>query len=132
MSKTNAHMDQVLRRHSPNVRLRAELEYRVIHALLRECARDGFKLDYLDDGDRQTPVRAPRKVLELVFDLDQCSLYFLRSGKRYWVSLVMGNSGWDVISDHTWDGGPDCMNALPGTFAACVNRATKPFSDRYG
>jgi hypothetical protein len=126
--------DQIIARHAPCARRRAELEYDVICAVIRSCTRAGFALDSIASDD-YTNVRTARAALELIFDLDECTLRFRRkgdkSGRLYGVLLVMGNDGWDVVSDHTWDGGSDVMKPEPGTFAAAVESATRPFADKY-
>ncbi len=81
--------------------------------------------------DEYTTVRSRRAAFELIFDLDECTLRFKKNGKLYGIFLVMGNDGWDVVSDYTWDGGDDVMSPRPGTFAFAVEQAQKPFAEKY-
>lgn len=125
--------EEILKNHDPRVRRRAELEYDVVSAVIRECRKTGYQLDSIA-WDEYTPVKTREAALRLIFDLDECTLRFRKAGsdKLYGVFLVMGNDGWDVVSDYTWDGGEDCLKPITGTFAAAVEAATKPFSDKYG
>lgn len=125
--------EQILKNHSPSVRRRAELEYDVVCAVIRECRKSGYLLHSVA-WDEYTPTPTREAALRLVFDLDECTLRFKRtdSERLYGVFLVMGNSGWDVVSDYTSDGGDDIMNPTPGSFAAAVEAATEPFARKYG
>lgn len=126
-------MDEILKHHNPAVRLRAELEYRVVNAVITHCQRAGFKLHSVA-WDEYTDTRTREAALKLIFDLDECTLRFQRrpNGPLFGVFLVMGNDGWDVVSDYTWDGGEDSDKPTPGTFAAAIEAATRPFVDKYG
>lgn len=125
-------MDEVLAHHSPSVRLRAELEFRVIDAVLREAKKSGWHPTEIDYGDDPEKVTTRAQVMKLVFDLDDCYLYFKKGRKTNWMRLVMGNDGWDVICDYGMDGGPSYDNPTAGSLAAAIEKASKPFVDRYG
>jgi hypothetical protein len=42
-------------------------------------------------------------ILELLFDLDLAELRVEKDGKRSWIMLVFGESGWDVVADYSVD-----------------------------
>lgn len=123
----------ILANHAPSVRRRAELEYDVINAVITHCERAGFTLHSVFDGGELIPTATSAAALEVAFSVDESAMYFDGApGKRYCVVLVMGNDGWDVVSDYTYDGGDDVLNPAPGTFSAAIEAATAPFAKRYG
>lgn len=124
--------DEILRQHSPAVRRRAELEYDVIEATIAAVLAAGFELDSVA-SDEIEPVTNTEDALRIIFDLDECTLRFRRAGadRLMGLYLVMGNDGWDVIADYTWDGGEDIDSPAPGTFAAAVEAAQRPFVEKY-
>lgn len=102
---TNAslnHMDATLATHSGAVRLRAELEYKMIAALISGLSASGFDLIGGNDGEEDQTFTSARVALEMAFSVDESQLYFQHreNATRHWVYLVMGNSGYDVISDY--------------------------------
>jgi hypothetical protein len=132
MSQTQTALKaEIIAKHAPSVRRRAELEYQVIVALLSGCRKAGFTVVGVNDGESTHVTRTTADVLRIAFDLDESTVYFTRDGKRHWVYLVMGNDGWDVVSDFGWDGGDDMLHPAPGTFAAAVEAATRPIADKY-
>jgi hypothetical protein len=42
-------------------------------------------------------------ILELLFDLDMAELRVEKDGKRSWIMLIFGESGWDVVADYSMD-----------------------------
>lgn len=42
-------------------------------------------------------------ILDLLFDLDMAELHVHKDGKRSWIMLMFGESGWDVVADYSVD-----------------------------
>lgn len=42
-------------------------------------------------------------ILDLLFDLDMAELHVHKDGKRSWLMLIFGESGWDVVADYSVD-----------------------------
>jgi len=94
-----AHDAMMLARHGVEPGPRGRIERRVVAALCAHLAIDGWKPVEVNDGDERTSVRGVKSAMELIFNLDDAWLVFAKDQNRHWVRFVMGNSGWDVISD---------------------------------
>ena len=90
-----------------NTQQRIEIERKVITSLYNAMAAAGWHVDYIFDG--QDNVRyaewTEAKVLDTVFSVDEATISFVKStgrGRiRRNVYIVLGNSGWDCINDHS-------------------------------
>lgn len=131
MNDTNL-MREVTKGHASSVRLRAELEFRMLAALIDGCLAAGFTLHSIA-ADDHTVVTTREAAIRECFDFDTCTLRFQRGGKGrlFGVLLVFGNSGWDVVSDYTNDAGPNIMNPVEGSFAHAVESSTRELVERY-
>lgn len=91
---------------SDNLRLRFEVA--AVRYLLERAAGEGFKVCSIDDGEGRTHVASVNEAMKLIFNLDDCYLNFRRhsTDRAYWVRIVLGNSGWDSISDYGSVEGP--------------------------
>jgi hypothetical protein len=107
------------------VHARGRVERRLIAALVQHLDRAGFDVVALFDGDcrdefdlAKDVVARSKDVMELVFNLDECSLRVLKKGidweetreeaeqtrnayrsPEHGIHIVLGNSGWDSIAD---------------------------------
>lgn len=91
-----------------NTRQRIEVERKIIAFLYNTMAQHDWQVDYVFDG--RDNVRYAEwtvaKVLDTVFSVDDARISFVKStvgrGRiRRNVYIVLGNSGWDCINDHT-------------------------------
>ena len=90
-----------------NTEKRIEVERKVITFLYNAMAAAGWQVDYIFDG--QDNVRyaewTEAKVLDVVLSVDEATISFAKStgrGRiRRGVDIILGNSGWDCINDHS-------------------------------
>jgi len=118
----------IIEHHDFGCRRRAAIELTIVHMVIQ----DAHKADYLlavDDGDTPEPftIMCESDLIDMIFNLDDCFLFFYRptdygvpsdtyglsddGGSAIWladtktpigwVRFVMGNDGYDVINDYT-------------------------------
>lgn len=85
---------------------RIEKEGKIARRTIRTLKAAGYWLRVHDGEEFATPrTRSERELMAALFTTDDDRLFVYRSadskGHAGWVWLVYGNSGWDVISDHT-------------------------------
>lgn len=97
-----AHDAMMLARFGHKVGPIGRIERRVVAALCVRLAAVGWMPHEVYDGEERTKVDDARGAMELIFNLDDAWLTFAKGERRHWVRLVMGNSGWDVISDYSY------------------------------
>lgn len=100
------------RKLTPNNRL----ERRIVWNLLAHLSAKGFRPVSVGNGDDDTSAPTPEEVMELVFDLDEATVFLFSGTCDYrWFKLVMGN-GVDMVSDwgipHTPDGFDAAMTSF--------------------
>ena len=87
-----------------SIKLRQELERRIIRAIVKEALAVGITVSVYD-GEEWTVKNSEKlsDIMKAVMTTDEDTLRFNRcSGERIGdVLLVYGNDGWDVIADHT-------------------------------
>ena len=90
-----------------NTKKRIKIERKVITFLYNAMAAAGWQVDYIFDG--QDNVRyaewTEANVVDTVFSVDDATISFVKStgrGRiRRAVDIILGNSGWDCINDHS-------------------------------
>jgi hypothetical protein len=83
---------------------RGKIERRVVANLLAHLWANGFQPVELNDGEEETKVEGPQNTMELMFNLDECRVYFSHASapeRLQWVFFVFGNDGWDCICDYS-------------------------------
>lgn len=90
----------------------------VIKDLLKRLQDAGFKIESVDDGDRDNevhatnPLTARHQAAAWIDGVDEARLYLSHpgrpEGKQVWLFIVLGNDTWDLPSDGTdykplWD-----------------------------
>lgn len=95
-----------LAKYSPGVRVRALVEREIMRRTIAALLDQGYLLQINDGEDDATEVISDAAVLlEAAFSTDEDRLRVYKPGRtpRYhgWIHFIYGNSGWDVISDHT-------------------------------
>lgn len=81
------------------------LERKIIANLGHHLAANGWYPIAVDDTEVVTKVSDIKEAMELIFNLDEATLYVQKRGDTSngsrWINLVMGN-GIDIISDYTY------------------------------
>ncbi len=94
-------------------------ERRLVWSLLKHLQQHGWVVTAVDDGgDSVIQVSDHLAVMEHVFSVDE-SLIKVRKGdgRRHAICFVLGNDGWDAISDCSCpDPDPDGFNAMMEAF----------------
>lgn len=109
---------------------RQDVERKIITRLVSEAVAAGFPPVETYDGGEYVKTPSAEDVLRTVFSVEEATISFQRpadaDGRRvYGVFVVLGNSGWDVITDyHTDNGGPfDAMMARVEAYAETFDTA---------
>lgn len=105
----------------PAVRARQAIERRIITTLCSQLIDAGFTLSHFDGVDytvrRTSDVSA---ILKEIMATDMEVLFAFKESRRFFVSLVYGNDGWDVIANHS---APESGASAEGdTFNAIMER----------
>lgn len=92
---------------APAVKLRIQLEKKIVNRLIDKMIMAGWVVTQVDNGDGWEKVFSKENALKNIFDVDQAHVLFSQyaSGKlinNHWVFLVFGNDGWDCISDYSY------------------------------
>lgn len=91
-----------------NVEKRQEIERKVVRHLIREMKKVGWIADKVDDGDDEyIKVSTEAEVMESVFAVDEAQIRFKKGGAAHWVTIILGNDGWDCISDYSYSDSDD-------------------------
>lgn len=94
-----------LEAYDTSVRKRGLIEMAIVRHLLTELVAGGF-IFTVDDGEDE-PVKCSVEIeegMEAIFAVEDAAIYARKAGESEdfgYVRLVMGNDGWDVISDYT-------------------------------
>ena len=103
---------------TPSLPPRCRIERRVVWNLISHLRRAGFRPVAVEaDDDVKTPTATA--MMEELFSMDEGRLYFRKPGGSHrWVMVILGNDGWDAVSDWgvpTMDDGFDAaMRAFDG------------------
>lgn len=83
---------------------RSEVERTIVEEMTKRLIAAGWNPTYhnaTDDMGRE-PISTLPEVMEAVFSVDECHVWFKKEQLReQWVFLVLGEGGYDVICDHT-------------------------------
>jgi hypothetical protein len=89
-----------------SVKLRRELERRIVKQAVDDLLAAGFELfiDHDGDDDEMPVLNSDEATLDEIFACDEEHMYVREkgvAGNFGWIYFVYGNDGWDVISDYT-------------------------------
>ena len=90
-----------------NTEKRIEIERKIVAFLYNAMAAAGWQVDCIFDGEDNVRYAewTEAKVLYTVFSVDDATISFVKStgrGRiRRNVDIILGNSGWDCINDHS-------------------------------
>lgn len=99
-----------------NIEQRIAIEKRLVRKLIRVAKDHGYKLTKIWDGEQMEWVSTETEAMDLVFNLDECQMYFKHDDqpKAHCAVIVLGNDGWDAIANHStgegWDAVMDFMS----------------------
>ena len=96
-----------------NIEKRMEIERKVVRHLIRTMKKHGWIAKKVDDGGDQyelTPTE--RSVMDAVFAVDEAQIYFSKESHGHWVQIVLGNSGYDCISDYNYSDHDDFEHVM--------------------
>lgn len=92
-----------------NVEKRIEIEKRIVRHLCDTMRKHGWIAVYVDDGgDEVETTTSTEQVVEAVFAVDEATIAFRKGGANRktgmtcFVQIVLGNDGWDCISDYSY------------------------------
>lgn len=86
---------ELLSHYDPGVKNRGRIEMDIVTKILQQAQRDGFEVQ--EEGNENKPYDSIVEALSEIFAVDSINLWI---GNNYWISLVMGNDGYDVICDY--------------------------------
>lgn len=103
---------------NPSINERIELEKELIAFLFKTARAAGFIPQKVWDGGEFVWSDEDKVLIEAVFSVDECTAYFKHPDKGvYCAVIVLGNDGWDAISDCSmgpgWD---DVIKAVEDRF----------------
>lgn len=97
----NAETEKLVANHDASVKHRARMEVTICRLLLNSIVAAGCSAG-VDDGDGDLQLGDTSKMLSAIFGVDEATVEVYRDRNFIGtVSLVMGNDGWDVVSDYT-------------------------------
>ena len=106
---------------------RRQTERIIVRAILTKAKREGYAIS-LDNGEeiiKLSPLKTVKAMIEECFSVDDEALLLEKDGKKGWVSLVYGNTGFDVICDYS----PRLDDFLDTILELCLYHERKYFND---
>jgi hypothetical protein len=92
---------------TPVVKLRREIEIKIIKATVKALLKAGFTLSVFD-GEEDFLIEEnhgsadTKAIYAALYETDEDYLNAWKDGERFgWVRFIYGNDGWDVINDYT-------------------------------
>lgn len=110
-----------------NAEKRQDIERKVVRHLIRTTKKHGWDAIAVDNGgDEWEPTHLEREVMDHVFSVDESSIKFHKEvagkGMTHYVNIVLGNDGWDCISDYSYSEG--------GEFEKIMLNEVDPYCDK--
>ncbi len=93
-------MKEILSHAAPTVVRRMTIELMVTARVIEDLKNAGYELEA--DCGEGAPIKSAAldTLLKELFSCDEAFLFATKGKKRLWVYLVLGNDGWDVITDY--------------------------------
>ena len=108
-----AHDALMLSRFGSKVGIRGKAERLVVWNFLKHMERSGYRPWAVNDGDENVTTHTPLEVMEIVFNLDEACIGFVRKKSKQIgrnevgnVVIVFGNEPEELLSDWRWNNGP--------------------------
>ena len=87
-----------------NVEKRQEIERRIVRKLIRSMKAAGWVIARINDGggpDEDALNPNETEAMDVVFAVDEATIYFAKGTCVRHALIVLGNDGWDCIADHS-------------------------------
>ena len=107
-----------------NPKRRQEIELIIITYLVTVMDERGWKVYAIDDGgDEDVLPKNLKDVIDTVFSMEYSIIRFEKNERKHAAVIVLGNSGYDCISDHSFSPSDD--------FEKIMDRVIAPFCELY-
>ena len=107
-----------------NPKRRQEIELIIIAHLVTVMDERGWKVCAIDDGgDEDVSPKNLKDVIDTVFSVDYAIIKFEKNKRKHAAVIVLGNSGYDCISDHSFSPSDD--------FEQIMDEVVYPFGELY-
>lgn len=85
---------------------RERIERRIVVAVIKHLEENGFYICQVSDGEEVHKVSDLKSAMEIIFDLDDCTVYFSSDRNKprnlSSITFVFGNNGDDCIHDYNY------------------------------
>ena len=107
-----------------NPKRRQEIELIIITYLVTVMDERGWKVYAIDDGgDEDVSPKNLKDVIDTVFSVEYSVIRFEKNKRKHAAVIVLGNSGYDCISDHSFSPSDD--------FGQIMDEVVYPFGELY-
>ena len=107
-----------------NPKRRQEIELIIITYLVTVMDERGWKVYAIDDGgDEDVSPKNLKDVIDTVFSVEYSDIRFEKNKRKHAAVIVLGNSGYDCISDHSASDNDD--------FEQIMDEVVYPFGELY-
>ena len=107
-----------------NPKRRQEIELTIVTYLVTVMDERGWKVYAIDDGgDEDVSPKNLKDVIDTVFSVEYSVIRFEKNGRKHAAVIVLGNSGYDCISDHSASDNDD--------FGQIMDEVVYPFGELY-
>ena len=107
-----------------NPKRRQEIEPTIVTYVVTVMDECGWKVYAIDDGgDEDVSPKNLKDVIDTVFSVEYSVIRFEKNGRKHAAVIVLGNSGYDCISDHSFSPSDD--------FGQIMDEVVYPFGELY-
>ena len=107
-----------------NPKRRQEIELTIVTYLVTVMDERGWKVYAIDDGgDEDVSPKNLKDVIDTVFSVEYSVIRFEKNKRKHAALIVLGNSGYDCISDHSASDNDD--------FGQIMDEVVYPFGELY-
>ena len=107
-----------------NPKRRQEIELTIVTYLVTVMDERGWKVYAIDDGgDEDVSPKNLKDVIDTVFSVEYSVIRFEKYKRKHAAVIVLGNSGYDCISDHSFSPSDD--------FGQIMDEVVYPFGELY-
>ena len=107
-----------------NPKRRQEIELTIVTYLVTVMDERGWKVYAIDDGgDEDVSPKNLKEVIDTVFSVEYSVIRFEKNKRKHAAVIVLGNSGYDCISDHRFPPSDD--------FGQIMDEVVYPFGELY-
>ena len=107
-----------------NPKRRQEIELTIVTYLVTVMDERGWKVYAIDDGgDEDVSPKNLKDVIDTVFSVEYSVIRFEKNKRKHAAVIVLGNSNYDCISDHSASDNDD--------FGQIMDEVVYPFGELY-